>query len=71
VFQRLNGELRTENSCMRADLENACKELSVLKGEIVKHEENYRSKNAFINKVLTENEELKIKIEKFESFFHG
>jgi len=69
AFQRLVGELHIEKNCIKTDLENVCKELGVLKGEIVKHEENYRGKNAFINKVLTENEELKIKIEKFKAFF--
>ena len=71
AFQRLVGKMQTENHCMRANLENMSKELGVLKNEIVKHEENYRGKNALIVKVLTENEELKIKIEKFKSFFTG
>ena len=57
AFHRLVGELRTEKNCMRADLENMCKELGVLKGEIVKHEENYRGKNAVIDKLITENQE--------------
>jgi len=56
---------------MRANLENVCKELDVLKGEIVKHEEAYCARNALIDELFTENEELKIKIEKFKAFFTG
>lgn len=57
AFHRLVGELRTEKNCMRADLENMCKEQEALKSEIVKHEENYRGKNAVIDKLITENKE--------------
>lgn len=71
AFQRLAGDLQTEKSCMRANLENMCKELDVLKGEIVKHEEAYCARNALIDELFTENEELKIKIEKFKAFFTG
>jgi len=69
AFQRLVGELQTENHCKRADLENVCKELGVLKSEIEKWEEAHCAKNALIDKLFTENEELKIRIEKFEAFF--
>lgn len=69
AFQRLIGELQTENHCKRADLENVCKELGVLKSEIEKWEDAHRAKNAHMDKLFTENEELKIRIEKFEAFF--
>lgn len=68
AFQRLVGELQTEKSCMRADLENVCKELSVLKGEIENWEEAHHAKNALVKELFTENECLKIKMEKFKAF---
>ena len=71
AFQRLVGELQTEKNCMRADLENMCKELSVLKGEIEKWEEAHHAKNALVKELFTENECLKIKLKKFEDFFVG
>ena len=71
AFQRLAGDLQTEKSCMRADLENVCKELGVLKGEIEKWEEAHCAKNSDIDKLLTENIELKFKVEAFEAFFTG
>ena len=58
AFQRLVGEMHTEKSCMRADLENVCKELSVLKIEIEKWGEAHHAKNADIDKLFTENEKL-------------
>ena len=58
AFKRLVGEMHTEKSCMRADLENVCKELSVLKIEIEKWEEAHHAKNADIDKLFTENEKL-------------
>ena len=54
AFQRLVGELEIEKSCIRADLENVCKELSVLKIEIEKCEEAHRAKNAVIDKLLAQ-----------------
>lgn len=71
AFQRLVGEMQTENHCKRADLENVCKERDDLKGEIEKWEEAHCSKNALTDKLFTENEELKIKIGKFQAFFTG
>lgn len=69
AFQRLVGEMQTENSCMHADLENMCKEQEALKSKIDELEEAHCAKNADMGELLTENEELKIKIEKFKAFF--
>ena len=56
--QRSVSEMHAENNCMRADLENMCKELSVLKIENKKWEDAHRAKNADIDKLFTENKEL-------------
>lgn len=58
AFQRLVGEMHTEERHLRANLENMRKELGVLKGEIEKWEEAHRAKNADIDKLFTENGEL-------------
>ena len=54
AFQRLVGKLKIEKSGIRADLENVCKELSVLKIEIEKCEEAHYAKNAVIDKLLAQ-----------------
>lgn len=82
AFQRLVGELQTENNCMRADLENVCKELSVLKIEIEELETELGSKDDdwrlsvsyYMNLAAVwekRAEETKAKLKKFEAFFTG
>jgi len=78
AFHRLIGELRTEKNCMRADLENMCKELGVLKGEIDElgsKDDDWRlSVSYYMNLAAVwekQAKELKVKVEAFEAFFTG
>ena len=80
AFQRLVGELEIEKSCIRADLENVCKELSVLKIEIEELETELGSKDDdwrlsvsyYMNLAAVwekRAEEMRAKLKKFEAFF--
>jgi chromosome segregation ATPase len=78
AFHRLVGELRTEKSCMHVDLENMCKELGVLKGEIDElgsKDDDWRlSVSYYMNLAAVwekQAKELKVKVEAFEAFFTG
>ena len=82
AFQRSVSEMHAENNCMRADLENMCKELSVLKIENKKWEEKLKDKDDdwrlsvsyYMNLAAAWEKQakaLKAKLKKFEDFFVG
>jgi chromosome segregation ATPase len=82
AFQRLAGDLQTEKSCMRADLENVCKEQEALKSKIDELEEELGSKDDdwrlsisyYMNLAAVwekRAEEMRAKLKKFEAFFTG
>lgn len=82
ALQRVVGEMHAENNCMRADLENMCKELSVLKIENKKWEEKLKDKDDdwrlsvsyYMNLAAAWEKQakaLKAKLKKFEDFFAG
>ena len=80
AFQRLVGELEIEKSCIRADLENVCKERDDLKGKIDELETELGSKDDdwrlsvsyYMNLAAVwekRAEEMRAKLKKFEDFF--
>lgn len=82
AFQRSVSEMHAENNCMRADLENMCKELSVLKIENKKWEKKLKDKDDdwilsvsyYMNLAAAWEKQakgLKAKLKKFEDFFAG
>jgi chromosome segregation ATPase len=80
AFQRLVGELEIEKSCIRADLENVCKERDALKDKIEELETELGSKDDdwrlsvsyYMNLAAAWEKQakaLKAKLKKFEDFF--
>lgn len=82
AFQRLVGELEIEKSCIRADLENVCKDRDALKDKIevleteigLKDDDWGLSVSYYMNLAAVwekRAEEMRAKLKKFEAFFTG